>query len=188
MKRVRIESNQTLHDLACQYYGSVSGVGDIIAKNPGLTHNSILVPGSWVFVEENYNHPVAVELKKTRTVITTGSFVASVPEPAEELPWYYGAVATGDIGQVDFNQLTEVNGSSSGAIGANVATNDDEWIFFAHAIAHPFKGTWYVAEHNEGRIGRASDLFRTGIRFFNGNHFRCYLSNYKTRVKYIELR
>lgn len=39
MKTIKVEPNQTLYDLAVQYYGTVDGVEELMALNPGLQND-----------------------------------------------------------------------------------------------------------------------------------------------------
>lgn len=39
MKTIEVQADQTILDLAMQYYGTADGVGEILRLNPGLTND-----------------------------------------------------------------------------------------------------------------------------------------------------
>ena len=40
MKTIRTEPNQTIYDIAVQYYGTLDGVEELIALNPGIKNDT----------------------------------------------------------------------------------------------------------------------------------------------------
>ncbi len=45
MKTIKVEPNQTLYDIAVQYYGTVDGVEELMALNPGLQNDPKVLTG-----------------------------------------------------------------------------------------------------------------------------------------------
>ncbi|MCE9539753.1 MAG: hypothetical protein K8R85_11115 [Bacteroidetes bacterium] len=80
MKQVTVENNQSIWDLAIQYYGSVDGIKQLILDNATkLNLNDSVVPGTKIIVREEMiiNKPMVDYLKKKEIKPATAVSVPS---------------------------------------------------------------------------------------------------------------
>ena len=79
MKQVAVNNNQSIWDLAIQYYGSVDGIKQLILDNPAkLNLSDGVVPGTKIIIREEmvFNKTIVDYLDKNRIKLAT---TVSVP-------------------------------------------------------------------------------------------------------------
>jgi hypothetical protein len=80
MKRIKIDNNQSIWDLAIQYYGSVDGIKQLILDNPTkLNLETNIIPGTEIIIREEMviNKAMVDYLNKKGITCATAVKVAS---------------------------------------------------------------------------------------------------------------
>lgn len=80
MKRIIIDNNQSIWDLAIQYYGSVDGIKQLILDNPTkLNLETNIIPGTEIIIREEMviNKAMVDYLNKKGITCATAVQVAS---------------------------------------------------------------------------------------------------------------
>lgn len=77
MKTVIVKPNQTIFDIACEQYGTVEAVGEIIRNNPGLTNEDTakIAAGIDTITDKNFYIDLSVRTKTTILVDTDSRMI-----------------------------------------------------------------------------------------------------------------